>query len=85
MLGLLIWLAGTVALSYELNVFHLWRPMFAALSLFAWVAWVCGGAAVLSRRGARSRPPHGRMGQFAESVRAQQERDRAAAAAEGSK
>lgn len=50
MLALLVWLLVSIALTYELSSHHVWRVGLAAVGLFAWLLWVCGGAAVLSRR-----------------------------------
>lgn len=73
MIALLVWLAGTVGLGYEIVKHHLWQPGIAAATDVCFLAWVVGGAAWLA---ARMRGP-GRPGPL---DRAWQQAARAAAA-----
>ena len=51
MIGLLIWMAGAVAMGYEITVRHFWHDALAILAVLAFVLWTLGGAAMLTRRG----------------------------------
>lgn len=50
MIGLFIWLAGTVGLGYEIVRHHLWQPGIAAATDVCFLAWLIGGAAILAGR-----------------------------------
>lgn len=56
MIVALIWLAGAVAMAYEITKHGYWQDGIAALSVLAFVLWVLGGSAAIAsiRRTARA-------------------------------